>query len=241
MEKNAQLLQYTIPQLLRWRVEETGDKVALREKDFGVWNSYTWNDYYKQVQKVALGLSRIGLQKEEVVILIGDNIPEMLFVALGVQSIGAISAAIYQTTMPDEIAQLLDYLKATVVFCDDQEQVDKLLEIRDRVPGVRRVIYEDPRGMRGYRTDDWFLFIEDLYRLGEEAQAKDEDRFESLVDQGSPDDVCHLCLTSGTTGLSKGTMLTHKNYINMGLQLAEADPLADTDEYLSFLPLTTVG
>jgi long-chain acyl-CoA synthetase len=101
-----------------------------------------------------------------VVILIGDNIPEMLFVALGTQSIGAISAAIYQTTMPEEIAQLLDYLKATVVFCDDQEQVDKIVEIRDRVPGVRKVIYEDPRGMRSYRADDWFMFIEGSLLLG---------------------------------------------------------------------------
>ena len=175
------------------------------------------------------------------VILIGDNIPEMLFIALGTQSIGAISAAIYQTTMPDEIAQLLDYLKATLVFCDDQEQVDKIVEIRDRVPGVRKVIYEDPRGMRDYRADDWFMFIDDLYRLGETAHGEDGNRFESLVDQGSPDDVCHLCLTSGTTGLSKGTMLTHKNYINMGLQLIEADPLENTDEYLSFLPFAWIG
>jgi long-chain acyl-CoA synthetase len=165
----------------------------------------------------------------------------MLFVALGAQSIGAISAAIYQTTMPEEIAQLLDYLKATIVFCNDQEQVDKIVEIRDRVPGVRKVIYEDPRGMRGYQSDDWFMHIEDLYHLGESAYAQDAGRFESIVDQGAPDDVCHLCLTSGTTGLSKGTMLTHKNYINMGLQLIEADPLEDTDEYLSFLPFAWIG
>ena len=209
MEDTLKLLDFTIPQLLRWRVKETGTKVALREKDFGYWNNYTWNDYYDYVRKVALGLSKIGLRKEEVVILIGDNIPEMLFVAIGAQSIGAISAAIYQTTMPEEIAQLLDYLKATVVFCNDQEQVDKIVDIRDRVPGVRKVIYEDPRGMRSYRADDWFMFIDDLYRLGEIAHGEDENRFESLVDQGSPDDVCHLCLTSGTTGLSKGTMLTH--------------------------------
>ena len=241
MEDTYQLLDFTIPQLLRWRVKETGSKVALREKDFGYWNNYTWDAYYGYVRKVALGLEKIGLQKEEVVILIGANIPEKLFVALGTQSIGAISAAIYQTTMPDEIAQLLDYLGATIVFCDDQEQVDKIVEIRDRVPKVRRVIYEDPRGMRSYRSDDWFMYIEDLYDLGDAAHEADDARFESLVDQGAPDDVCHLCLTSGTTGLSKGTMLTHKNYINMGLQLIEADPLESTDEYLSFLPFAWIG
>jgi long-chain acyl-CoA synthetase len=241
MEDTRKLLQFTIPQLLRWRVNATGTKIALREKDFGFWNNYSWDDYYDYVRKVALGLDKIGLKKKEVLILIGDNIPEMLFIALGTQSIGAISAAIYQTTMPDEIAQLLDYLEATVVFCDDQEQVDKIIEIRDRVPGVRKVIYEDPRGMRSYRADDWFMDIKDLYRLGEATHEEDGSRFESLVDQGVPDDVCHLCLTSGTTGLSKGTMLTHKNYINMGLQLIEADPLEPTDEYLSFLPFAWIG
>jgi long-chain acyl-CoA synthetase len=112
MEDTRKLLDLPFPQLLRWRVKETGDKVALREKDFGYWNNYTWNDYYDYVEKSPWGLRRSGC-KEEVAILIGDNIPEMLFVALGAQSIGAISAAIYQTTMPEEIAQLLDYIKAT--------------------------------------------------------------------------------------------------------------------------------
>ncbi len=183
----------------------------------------------------------IGLKKGDIMALIGDNIPEMLFIALGAQSIGAISAGIYQTTMPDEIAQLLTYMKVTVVFCDDQEQVDKLVEIREKVPLVKKVIYEDPRGMRDYRSDDWFMDIKDLYKTGEVVQSEKPDYFESIVDQGKPDDVCHLCLTSGTTGLPKGTMLTHKNYISMGLQITEVDALEDTDEYLSFLPFAWIG
>jgi long-chain acyl-CoA synthetase len=235
------LLEFSIPQLLRWRVQNTGDKVALREKDFGCWNSYTWNQYYDYVCKSSLGLLEIGLKKGDIIALIGDNIPEMLFIALGAQSIGAISAGIYQTTMPDEIAQLLTYLKVTVVFCDDQEQVDKLVEIREKVPLVKKVIYEDPRGMRDYRSDDWFMDIKDLYKKGAAVQSEKPDYFESIVDQGKPDDVCHLCLTSGTTGLPKGTMLTHKNYISMGLQITEVDALEDTDEYVSFLPFAWIG
>jgi len=240
-ENQDHLLEFSIPQLLRWRIEYTGDKVALREKDFGCWNSYTWNQYYDYVRKVGLGLQKVGLQKGDIIALIGDNIPEMLFIALGAQSIGAISAGIYQTTMPDEISQLLQYMNVTVVFCDDQEQVDKLVDIREQVPEVRKVIYEDPRGMRDYRSDDWFMFIEDLYAEGDAVHKEKPELFESLVDQGKPDDVCHLCLTSGTTGLSKGTMLTHKNYIAMGLQLSEADYLAPTDEYVSFLPFAWIG
>ena len=234
-------MAFTIPQLLRWRVQRTGAKVALREKDFGTWNCYSWNKYYDFVRKTGLGLRELGLQRGDKIALIGDNIPEMLFVAIGAQAIGAVSVAIYQTTMPEEIAQLLAYLKARMVFCDDQEQVDKIVEIRARVPGVKKVIYEDPRGMRGYRSDEWFLHIEDLFRVGEQRHAAEPDRFERLVDAGQPDDVCHLCLTSGTTGLSKGTMLTHKNFISMGLQLTEADPLEETDEYVSFLPFAWIG
>jgi len=234
-------MELTIPQLLRWRVKSTGDKVALREKDFGTWNCYSWDVYYDHVRKTGLGLHALGVQKGDAIALIGDNIPEMLFVAIGAQAIGAVSLAIYQTTMPDEIAQLLEYMKVSMVFCDDQEQVDKIVDIRKRVPGVKKVIYEDPRGMRGYRQDDWFLPIRELYRIGDRAHAEDPGRFEKMVDEGKPDDVCHLCLTSGTTGLSKGTMLTHKNFISMGLQLTEADPLDDTDEYVSFLPFAWIG
>jgi len=241
MKDNTELLDYTIPQLLRWRVKETGTKVALREKDFGFWNNYTWDEYYALVRKVALGLEKVGVQKGDKLALIGDNIPEMLFMAIGAQSIGAVSAGIYQTTLPEEIDQLINYMEVTAVFCNDQEQVDKLVEVRDRIPKVRKVIYEDPRGMRSYRSDDWFLFIEDLYELGAAADAEDQERFDTLIDQGKPEDVCHFCLTSGTTGLPKGSMMTHKNYINMGIQISKVDKLENTDEYLSFLPFAWIG
>ena len=170
-------MKYTIPQLLRWRVKETGSKVAVREKDFGFWNNYTWNDYYEYVKKIALGLEKVGVKKGDKLALIGDNIPQMLFMAIGAQSIGAVSAGIYQTTLPDEIADLINYMDVTAVFCDDQEQVDKLVDVRDRIPKVRKVIYEDPRGMRSYRSDDWYLFIEDLYEIGAASDAEDPTRY----------------------------------------------------------------
>jgi len=241
MENQDQILQFTIPQLLRWRVNSTGDKVALREKDFGYWNNYTWSEYYDYVRKVALGLEQLGLKKGDKIALIGDNIPEMLFMAIGAQCIGAIAAGVYQTTLPEEISQLLDYMDIEMVFCDDQEQVDKIVEVRDELPRIRKVIFEDPRGMRDYRSDDWFMDISELYKLGDESYQKDPGHFESLIDQGNPDDVCFFCLTSGTTGLSKATMLTHRNYINMGVQISLVDPLESTDEYVSFLPFAWIG
>lgn len=241
MENKDKLAEFTIPQLLRWRVKETPADIALREKDFGYWNAYTWGEYYDLVQKTAMGLESLGVKKGDTIALIGDNIPEMLFISIGAQALGAISTSIYQTTLPDEIAQLLDYMDVTHVFCDDQEQVDKVIDIKDKIPKVKKVIYEDPRGMRNYRKDDWFILIDELYKLGDECLGKDPNCFEKHVDQGSPDDVCHLCLTSGTTGLSKGSMMTHRNYINMGLQISKVDPLESTDEYLSFLPFAWIG
>jgi long-chain acyl-CoA synthetase len=241
MEDRSVLTDLTIPQLLRWRVEKSGDRVALREKDFGVWNNFTWRQYYERVGKAALGLQEIGLKRGDKIALITDNIPEMLVVSIGAQSIGAISAGIYQTSLPDEISDILNYLDVSIVFCDDQEQVDKVVAVRDRIPKVRKVIYEDPRGMRGYRSDDWFMVIDDLYRLGEDVHEAAPGRFEQLVDQGNPDDICHLCLTSGTTGLPKGAMLSHRNYTNMGVQLTKVDPLAEGDEYASFLPFAWIG
>ncbi len=241
MENNDELLTYSIPQLLRWRVKISGERVALREKDFGIWNCYTWNDYYDHVRKTALGLKSLGVEKGDTIAIISDNIPELLFMAIGTHCLGGLSAGVYQTSMPHEIARILTYLKVSVVFCDNQEQVDKLVEIRDQVPGVKQVIYEDPRGMRSYRSDPWFMDIKDLYQLGDALHGKDPDRFDRLVDRGKPDDPCHLCLTSGTTGLPKGTIMTHLNYINMGVQITRVDPLEPTDEYLSFLPFAWIG
>ena len=241
MSNNDHLLEYSIPQLLRWRVGTSPKRPALREKDFGIWNTYTWEDYYDHVRKTALGLQHIGLNRGDTIAIISDNIPELLFTAIGAHSIGAISAGIYQTSMPAEIAQILQYLKVSAVFCDNQEQVDKVLDVRDQIPNVKKVIFEDPRGMREYMSDDWFIDIQDLYKLGEKEHAASPDLFESLVDQGKPDDPCHLCLTSGTTGLPKGTIMTHKNYINMGVKITEVDPLKPTDEYVSFLPFAWIG
>ena len=241
MRNTDHLLEYSIPQLLRWRVGKTPKRPALREKDFGIWNTYTWENYYDYVRRTALGLKSIGLGKGDTIAIVSDNIPELLFIAIGAHAIGAMSAGIYQTSMPHEISQICQYLKVSAVFCDNQEQVDKVLEVREELPLVKKVIFEDPRGMREYKKDDWFIDITELYELGDAEHESNPDLFESMVDQGNPDDPCHLCLTSGTTGLPKGTMMTHRNYINMGVQITKVDPLEATDEYVSFLPFAWIG
>ncbi len=241
MENRENLTNFTIPQLLRRRRDRSGDGTAMREKEFGRWKTYSWNLYYDLTARAAMGLVALGLGKGDRVALISDNIPELLITAVAAQSIGAVSAGLYQTSLPDELSGILSYLDVSVVFCDDQEQVDKIVEIREHLPGLKRIIYEDPRGMRNYRSDELFISMEELYREGEILLEEKPDLFETLVDEGKPDDVCHLCLTSGTTGLPKGTMMTHRNYINMGVKITSVDPLDESDEYLSFLPFAWIG
>lgn len=241
MSQREEYLKYTIPQLLRLRTKTMGDKVALREKDFGIWRAISWKKYYELVGKTAMGMRALGFEKGDKVALITDNIPEMLFIAIGSHALGGVSAGLYQTSLPHEIAGILNYLEVKFVFCDDQEQVDKLIEVRSQIPGVKKIIFEDPRGMRNYRKDDWFIPIDEVYAMGEAEMQKDGALLDALIDQGKPDDVCHLCLTSGTTGLPKAAMMQHQNYIAMGLHLTEVDYLGETDEYVSFLPFAWIG
>jgi long-chain acyl-CoA synthetase len=170
-DKRNSCNHFTIPQLLRWRVE---NRRQSRPAGKGFWplEQLHLERLLPLCPQNGAGAAKTRVKKGDAIALIGDNIPEMLFTAIGAQAMGGISAAIYQTTMPEEIAQLLDYMNVTMVFCDDQEQVDKIVEIREQVPGVRHVIYEDPRGMRDYRSDDWFVNIEDLYRLGDDGPCR---------------------------------------------------------------------
>ena len=236
-----EFLNYTIPQILRWRANETPEAPALREKEFGVWNTYDWSHYYQRVRQAAMGLVELGLKKDDKLCLIGDNIPEMLIMEMATQSVGAVSLGIYQTSLPHEIQELLEFTDTCFVFCENQEQVDKLIDVREKLPAVKKIFFEDPRGMRTYRSDDWFMDIEDLYKMGAEIDQRDPTRFDKLVDAGEPDDVCHFCFTSGTTGRPKATMLTYRNFVNMGVRITDVDPLEITDEYVSFLPFAWIG
>ncbi|WP_253665133.1 AMP-binding protein, partial [Thermus scotoductus] len=186
-----ELKRYTLPQLLRLRAEKEGERVALREKDYGIWNEITYAEYYEKVLLFAHGLLSLGFEPGERLAIIADNIPEWLYAELGTQAVRGISVGVYQSSLPAEIAYMLGYTGASIVLAEDQEQVDKLYEIRSEIPKVRHVIYEDPKGMRGYR-DPWLLSFEEVLEQGLKHRKKYPDAVEKLLLEASPEEVCHM-------------------------------------------------
>lgn len=230
----------TFPKYLIERTKKTGSKVALREKDFGIWNEITYEQYFNEVKFLSLGLAKLGFQRGDKLAVIGDNRPEWVISELATQSLGGISVGIYQESLPNEISYILDHCDATFVVVEDQEQVDKLFEIKDEIQKVKSIIYYDPRGMRNYQDEHLLSFL-DVQALGQEFAAKNPAFFESEVMKGNENDVAILSYTSGTTGNPKGTMLTYKNLLDMAKNLSTIDPLTEDDEYVSFLPLAWIG
>lgn len=241
LSPSPDLKRYTLPQLLRLRAYQEGQRVALRQKDFGIWNEVTFGQYYQHVIDFAHGLLSLGFAKGERLAVISDNIPEWLYAELGAQSVGGISVGVYQSSLPPEIAFVLSYTQTAFVMAEDQEQVDKLIEIRGEIPTVRKVIYQDPRGMRAYQGDPWLISFADVLELGQQHRQAHPGMVEQLLQQSQPHEVCHLSLTSGTTGRPKAAMLCHRNLVHMGVALQSIDPLKPSDDYLSFLPLAWIG
>ncbi|GAA5534174.1 AMP-binding protein [Deinococcus aluminii] len=228
----------TIPQLLAKRAALTPNAVALRHKEYGIWNETTYAAYLERAREVAAGLHALGVRRGDKVAIIAENIPAWVFMEVGAQALGAVSVGVYQSSVASEVRYVVDYTDAVVVLAEDEEQVDKLLEHRHELPNVRKVIYEDPRGMSKHAGDAWFMSFEDLLALGRKDA---REIFEREAALGKPDDICHFSLTSGTTGLPKAAMLSHRNLLYMGQALGEVDPLKPGDDYLSFLPLAWIG
>lgn len=240
METNNSSTRKTLPQLLVKRAEIMGSRVALREKDFGIWQEYTWQEYLEHVKYFFLGLMSIGFQRGDKVAIIGDNRPEWVMAELAAQAGGGVSVGIYQDSLPKEIAYIINHSDSVFLVVEDQEQVDKVLEMEEEIPNVRKIIYYDPKGMRHYRHPKLMGFTE-VEELGRTYEQEHSDLFHEQVSMGVADDVAIICYTSGTTGFPKGAMLTHENLINMGENLMTMDPMKPGDEFLSFLPLAWIG
>ncbi|MEW6643527.1 MAG: long-chain fatty acid--CoA ligase [Pseudomonadota bacterium] len=226
----------TYPKLLRLNAAEHGDAVALREKDFGLWREFTWNDYQARVRDFALGMTALGLAAGDVVGIIGDNRPDWVAAEIAAHAIRGMSLGMYRDALEEEVGYLLNYGEAKIVFAEDEEQVDKLLGLGERAPHLLHIVYSDPRGMRKY-DDPRLIEADKLVALGREHGEKNAGLYDRLVDLTSGDDVAILCTTSGTTSNPKLAMLAPGRVLRHCATYLAFDPKGPDDEYVSVLPL----
>ena len=230
----------TLPRLLRARAAQSPARTALREKEFGLWQPIPWGRYHERVRDFALGLRTLGFGRGDKLAIIGDNRPEWLYAELAAQSLGGVAVGIYQDSLAEQVRYVLKHSGACAVVVEDQEQVDKLLDLVGRLPRLERVIYDDPKGLARYR-EPWLLGFREVLGAGSAAARREPDAWDAEVDRGGPEDVCLLCYTSGTTGSPKGAMLSHRNLIEMARNFSAVETMRPRDEYVSFLPLPWIG
>ncbi|PLX73989.1 MAG: long-chain fatty acid--CoA ligase, partial [Desulfuromonas sp.] len=226
----------TFPKLLAYNAAHWPGQIALREKAFGIWKELTWRDYHQLVRNIALGLSELGIGRGDAAGIIGDNRPEWIAGEIAVHALGGMIFGIYQDSLNEEVTYLINYAGARVIVAEDEEQVDKVLQITADCPCVEHIIYSDPRGMRKY-DDPRLLSLEELVGKGAARHAADPTAYERMVAVGKGEDIAILCPTSGTTSKPKLAMLQAGSLLRHCQYYLQADPRNPGDDYVSVLPL----
>lgn len=229
----------TLPKLLAHNAAKHPDQIAQREKEFGIWNSYTWAEIEGHVRRLSVALAEIGVAPGDVVGLIGDNRPEWVWGEIAAHACRAMSLGMYRDVLEDELAYLIGYAEPKVVIAEDEEQVDKLLNLGDGIPSVDTIVFHDARGMRKY-DDPRLVYIEDLEAKGEAVLAADPERYRRMVEATSGEEVAILCTTSGTTSHPKLAMWTSKAFLGHARAYLRSDSKGPEDEYVAVLPLPWV-
>jgi len=226
----------TFPKILRHNAQNWPNEIAMREKEFGIWNEFTWLDYNNRVKWLSLALVARGVKAKEAIALLGDNRPEWIWGEVSAHAIGCYSLGIFQDSLHEEVVYLLNKSNATVVIAEDEEQCDKLMELADEIPDVKYIIYCDPRGMRKY-DDPRLISIEKIYQQGREIEQGTPSLYDQYVDDSNADETAIYCTTSGTTSKPKIALLAGGNFIKHCSSYLRADPRDVGDNYVSVLPL----
>ncbi|MGD9111720.1 MAG: AMP-binding protein [Desulfobacterales bacterium] len=231
----------TLPALLKRNADRYGDRrVAIREKEFGIWQSTTWEGYYENVRDFALGLHQLGFNHGDNLSYAGDNRPQGLYAELAVQALGGAIVGIYPDSHLEQVEYIINHSDSIFIVAGDQEQADKVLELKSTCPKVKKVIVDDPKGMRHY-DDPLLAYFRDIQKLGRELAQKQPDLFDEMIAKVAPDDVGMINYTSGTTGVPKGSMITQKNMVAVARLQDAVDAARDDFEYVSFLPFAWIG
>jgi long-chain acyl-CoA synthetase len=226
----------TFPKILRHNAKNWPNETAMREKEFGIWNEFTWQDYNNRVKWLSLALMKLGVNLKEAIALLGDNRPEWVWGEVSAHAMGCYSIGIFQDSLHEEVVYLLNKSNATVVIAEDEEQCDKLLELGDEITDVKIIVYCDPRGMRKY-NDKRLISIEDIYKKGQEIDKMHPDLYDCYVDATNADETAIYCTTSGTTSKPKIAFLAGGNFVKHCSSYLRADPRQPGDNYVSVLPL----
>jgi long-chain acyl-CoA synthetase len=236
----AELSGKTLCQAFLEMAARRSDQVALREKEFGIWQRVTWQQYREHVTHFALGLKAVGFERGDHLAILSENCREWIYAELGAIALGGVTIGVYPTSPAAEVQYVVNHADARLVVCEDQEQTDKILEVWDELPALQKIIVIDMKGLRNYPQDNIISFRE-IETLGRKLAAENLGLFASEVAQGRPEDVCIMIYTSGTTGKPKGAMINHKNIEATTLSTIRAiEPTVD-DTVVSYLPLCHVA
>jgi long-chain acyl-CoA synthetase len=233
----------TFPRLLLRNAARFGSRPAFRHKDLGIWQTWTWTQVAEIVRAYAAGLQRLGLQPKDTIAIVGSNRPKLYWTMLAAQALRAIPVPVYSDAVADELAYVLAHADVRFVAAQDQEQVDKVLSVSDRVPHLRKIIYDELRGLRDY-DHSGLIAIHDVIEDGRAALAANAalgGQIDEIIGQGEGSDISIILYTSGTTGASKGAMLSARGGIDAATDTVKFDRLTDNDVALAYLPLAWVG
>ncbi len=230
----------TFPALLLHHAAVRGNRPALREKDLGIWQTYSWAQVAREVRCIANAFLHFGVQPGEHVAVVGENRPRLYMAMMAAQAVGAIPVPMYQDAVAQEMVYVLQDASVRVVVAENQEQVDKMLEIREQVPDLTHIVYDDPRGLRHY-SDPLLKSWKTLLQLGNDFASASPDAFDTAVARVRPEDTAAMFYTSGTTGKPKGVVLTHSALIDRARVIQELENLTDQEEVLAYLPPAWIG
>ena len=236
----VQVTAETIPALVVANKLQRAERIAMCMKQFGIWKQYSWQEYYERVKWFSLGMLEMGLKKGDVVCIIGDNEPEWFWGEFAIQAAGGIATGTYVDSIPSELKYIMEHSGASFAVANDQEQVDKFLQIKDELPALKKVVYWDPKGLKNYQ-DSVLASFDEVIELGKERESENPAEFEALVAGLQADDTAFIYYTSGTTGLPKGALLTHRALIRTAESFISRYPLNEKDDLISNFPAAWVG
>ena len=230
----------TFPRCLLDQAQRNSGKPAIREKYLGIWQTWTWSDVSSEVRALACGLAAKGFKRGDKLALIGDNRPRLYWSMSAAQCLGGIPVPMYQDSVADELQFVVEHAEVRFAVAENQEQVDKLLEIKDRCPNLEFIIYCDPRGIRDY-SQEFLIDFDSLQKDGQEFETKQQSFFVDEIEKGKSNDVACILYTSGTTGDPKGVVLSYESLIKTATNAAEWDNLTVDGDVLAYLPMAWVG